>query len=88
MAGREAPDCIGWTGAEIRACCDISFRTGMDLEAAAKFIVPVSKSSPESIMQLRAMANGKFIDAHRPGMYDINRVEARETTSGRKITLE
>jgi SpoVK/Ycf46/Vps4 family AAA+-type ATPase len=86
------PACVGWTGAEIRACCDIAFRTGMTLEGAAEFIVPVSKSSPESIAQLRTMANGKFIDAHRPGLYDMNRVDGKEVGSkeekqGRRISV-
>lgn len=90
VTGQDIPECIGWTGAEIRACCDVAFRTGMTLQEAAKFIVPVAKSSAESINQLRMLASGKFIDAHRPGMYDINRVEtqAEPAKAGRKITLD
>jgi hypothetical protein len=86
ISGQTIPECAGWTGAEIRACCDISFRTAMSLVEAAKFIVPVAKSSPESITQLRTMSNGKFIDAHREGMYDMMRTEEVEK-SGRKISV-
>jgi len=84
----DIPDCAGWTGAEIRACCDVAFRTGMTLDEASKFIVPVSKSSADSIKLLRELANGKFIDAHRPGMYDMNRSEGEAKAAGRRIELQ
>ena len=87
---KETPECDGWTGAEIRACCDVAYRAGLTLDEAAKFVVPVSKSAPESIAQLRKLASGKFIDAHVPGMYDQTRVEEAEEVrvkKGRRVVL-
>ena len=61
--------CDGWTGAEIRACCMVAFRTGLALPEAAKYVVPVIKSAPEQVNALRQMAHGKFISASRPGLF-------------------
>lgn len=60
-----------WTGAEIKACCDVAFRTGFTLAEAAKFIVPVAKSSPDQVKALRDLANGRFISASAPGIFTL-----------------
>ena len=65
------PDDDGWTGAEIRQCCDLAWRLGCDLAEAAQYIVPVSKSSAEVIVRLRQSASGRFIDASKPGLYQM-----------------
>lgn len=64
------PDDDGWTGAEIRACCDVAYRAGISLAEAATFIVPVSKSASGDIEALRKMASGRFISASKPGIYN------------------
>lgn len=76
----------GWTGAEIKACCDVSFRTGMPLLASSKYIVPVCKSAADQIQALRTLANGKFLCANREGVYDMAHKPEEET--GRAIELE
>ena len=80
-----------WSGAEIRACCDVAFRTGLPLEDASKFVVPVIKSAPEQVRTLRAMAHNRFIDASRPGVYQFSEMAANEysepTRAGRKIDV-
>lgn len=81
------PDSDGWTGAEIKACCDVSFRTGLPLTEAAKFIVPVSKSAADQIQGLRQQAHGKFISANHAGVYEYNTQPASTTDEGRKIQL-
>jgi hypothetical protein len=67
---QQLPACDGWTGAEIRACCDVAFRTGLNLTEASKFIVPVIKAAPDQVKALREMANGRFISASKPGVYE------------------
>lgn len=62
----------GWTGAEIKACCDVAYRTNKPLISASKFIVPVCKSAAEQIQALRTLANGKFLCANREGIYDMS----------------
>lgn len=60
---------LEWTGAEIESCCEIADRTGMSLQEAAGYIVPVSRSGAQQIEQLRAQADGRFLSAGDPGVY-------------------
>ena len=78
------PDDEGWTGAEIKACCDIAWRTEQSLIDAAKFIVPVSKSAGDQIQALRSMASGRFISASKDGIYECEEAGA---PTGRKVKL-
>jgi hypothetical protein len=63
------PDDTNWTGREIRNACDIASRLGCTVKEAAEYIVPVSKSDPESIDRLRAQAHGRFLSSSYPGTY-------------------
>ncbi len=67
--GKIADD--GWTGAEIKQCCDIASRLGCSLAEASTFIVPVAKSAKDTIENLRNQAVGKFISASKPGTYQL-----------------
>jgi hypothetical protein len=66
----------GWTGAEIRTCCDIARRLNIKLIDAAKYIVPVAKSAAESIQKLREQASGRFISASDSGVYQFTKAAA------------
>ena len=57
----ELPDDNGWTGAEIKQCCEIAWRLGCSLKEAAKSVVPVSQSAPERLEKLRSQADGRFL---------------------------
>lgn len=82
------PFCIGWTGAEIKACCDVSYRTGLSLKEAAAFIVPVVKSAPDQVSGLRNQAHGRFICASKSGVYvHADRTQSNSELTGRKINL-
>lgn len=76
----------GWTGAEIRQCCDIAWRLGCSLKEAAAFIVPVSKSAADRIEALKKQADGKFLSASEPGVYQMTKPAAlpdqRRITNG------
>ena len=72
------PPCKDWTGAEIRACCDVAYRGGMTLVEASSFVVPVCKSGADSISQLRKVASQSFISASYAGVYRLP--VAQETT--------
>jgi len=65
----ELPSDEGWTGAEIRACCDVAYRSNIGLKEAAEFIVPVSIAAAAQIDALRKMASDKFISANTKGIY-------------------
>lgn len=78
----------GWTGAEIERCCDIADRLGVDLDEAARFVVPVSKSASDQILALRRSASGKFLSASRPGTYLYAEKEAAAAPAeGRSMLL-
>ena len=81
------PNSDGWTGAEIKACCDVSARTGLSLKEAASFIVPVSKSAADQILALRQQASGKFISANHAGVYEMNTNQNQNTDDTRRIQL-
>lgn len=80
QAARGLPADEGWTGAEIRQCCDIAWRLGATLKEASAFVVPVSQSASDQIEQLRKSATGKFLSANKPGVY---RFEDEPTTPAR-----
>jgi hypothetical protein len=71
---QKLPDDDGWTGAEIRVCCDLARRLGSTLVEAAGFVVPVARSAAQRIEQLRLQASGRFISASYPGIYRYERV--------------
>ena len=65
----EFPKDAGWTGAEIRNCCDIAYSLGVSVKEAGSYIVPVCESDPTGITTLREEADGKFISASYEGKY-------------------
>ena len=58
-----------WTGAEIKACCRLAALLDLPLTAAAANIVPVARTSAESVEKLRQWASGRCLSADRPGIY-------------------
>ena len=53
-----------WTGAEIRSCCRLAALLDVPLSQAAQNVVPVAKTSAESLARLRQWASGLL--AYRP----------------------
>jgi hypothetical protein len=79
----------GWTGAEIKQCCEIAYRLRCTLAEAAAYIVPVSRSAADQIEQLRGTASGRFISASQPGVYRLEKsTPAPLAASGRAIQLQ
>lgn len=70
------PDDTGWTGAEIRQCCELAYRLDCTLMEASAYIVPVSKSAADQIETLRTQAHGRFLSASYSGLYDKDRLLA------------
>ncbi|MCX6379239.1 MAG: AAA family ATPase [Armatimonadetes bacterium] len=62
----------GWTGAEIKQCCELAYRLDYSLVEASAYIVPVSKSAADQIEGLRSQAQGRFVSASYPGVFDKN----------------
>jgi SpoVK/Ycf46/Vps4 family AAA+-type ATPase len=82
------PNDEGWTGAEIRQCCDIAWRLGCSLKEAAGFVVPVSKSAADKLEALRNQADCKFLSASQPGVYRKQVSPTKPETSARTLVLE
>jgi hypothetical protein len=66
------PEDDGWTGAEIRECCEKAVDFGISLKDSAAYVVPVARSMADEIKRLRMQASGKFIDAESPGLYEYH----------------
>lgn len=81
------PNDTGWTGADIFACCDLAYRLHTSLIDASSFVVPISKSDPDTVEQLRLLASNRFISAASPGAYVYNPapIEKSAAPSGRRI---
>jgi len=63
------PNDEGWTGAEIRNCCDFAYQLDCSLVEAAEFIVPVAKTDAKAIDEIRSIAKNTFLSANYPGPY-------------------
>lgn len=84
IPNQKLPDSEGWTGAEIKQCCDLADRLGITLKEAAQYVVPVSVSAKEAIETLRKEANGRYLSASYPDKYKYS---ALKTSGGRNIRL-
>ncbi len=79
--GYELPQDDGWTGAEIRNCCMVAYRTRRSLREAALFITPQARIDAENIDRLRQQANGRYLSASYPGFYQYSRIAAAPITA-------
>lgn len=66
----------GWSGAEIKACCEIAWRLTVSIAEAGKYIVPVAISAKELIQGLRKTASNRFISASYPGLYKYTELKS------------
>ncbi len=79
------PESQDWTGAEIEACCEVAWRTGLPLAEAASYIVPVAVSASESINALRRLAHNRFVSASKPGLYAMPGAGGQTVTGNRNL---
>lgn len=63
------PDSTNWVGREIESCCRLSYRMECGLDEAAKYIVPICRSSSDVMENLRGLADGRFNSASYPGEF-------------------
>ena len=61
----------GWSGANIRDCCELAYAMSCTLEEASKRLVPAAQQDPQGLERLRNMAAGKFLSASYPGPYRL-----------------
>jgi hypothetical protein len=65
------PDLDGYSGAEIRQVAIEAAYNGGDLEAAARFVIPISKSQKPQMDALREWAKARTIPAGRPQVEEV-----------------
>jgi hypothetical protein len=70
-ASQKLPSDEQWTGAEIKACCRLAALLDVPLSAAAQNIVPVARTSGESVEKLRQWASGRCLSADHAGIYEV-----------------
>ena len=80
------PNDQGWTGAEIKTCCDIAWRLDISLQEASKYVVPVSQSGPEIVEAIRRLAHGRFISSSYSGVYMHPRIPVNKQDSDTQET--
>lgn len=76
-----------WSGAEVRACCDVAYRAAIPIRRAATFVVPVIRAAPDQVTALRQLAHGRFISASKPGIYNYKPETVEQSTGGRRIQV-
>lgn len=81
------PDDEGWTGAEIRQCCDIAYRIDQPLVEAAGYIVPVSVAASGKIDALCREADNRYISAAYPGLYRYEKLDKPQVDTSRSRAL-
>lgn len=85
------PNDDGWTGSEIKSCCKLaSIRkkkdgSKMSLVDAAKFIVPVMRSNPESVGFMRTMAHGRYVSASKEGTYEFSELKEKQIEDTKRL---
>lgn len=84
----ERPNDVGWTGAEIRNCCELAYKfASTPAVVGPKYIIPVTKSDPQSVESLRVSAMNRFLSAAYPGTYQGPPPAEVLPTTKRKLTL-
>ena len=81
--------CEGWSSSDIYNVCRVARKLNISVEQAAPlYIVPAAKQDPDGLANLRAIADGKFLDANKGGMYSApimkDAARAREA-GGRRL---
>jgi len=69
--GKNLPDLDGYSGAEIRQVAIEAAYSGGDLTAAARFVIPISRSQKGQIDALREWARARTIPASRPAVQEV-----------------
>jgi SpoVK/Ycf46/Vps4 family AAA+-type ATPase len=75
----KVPDLDGYSGAEIRQVAIETAYNGFDLETAARFVIPISKSQKQQMDALREWAKARTIPASKP--------QAAETKGKRRVQV-
>lgn len=87
LSGSGLPPAENWSGRDIRNCCRLAKRLRKPIADVASLIVPSEQVDKEKIEALRQFADGRYLDAGRPGLYRHTEVVdvPAEALGGRRI---
>jgi len=68
-AHQPVPPDADFTGAEIRSCCRLAALLDVSLVEAVQNVVPIARTSGESVKKLREWASGRCLCADHKGLY-------------------
>lgn len=69
-ADQQPPD-EGWSGSDIRCVCELAHTMGLPMDDVLKFAASNSKTNPEIVRTARESANGRYLSASFPGVYQM-----------------
>jgi hypothetical protein len=79
----------GWTGREIKGCCEKAYRLNIPILEAAKYVVPCTVSNAGRVEHLRRSSSGKYLSASHEGLYTYDpsdeAIPVVSGTSGRRM---
>ncbi len=78
-ANQETPDMTNWTGRDVDNCARKADTLGISLVEASEYIVPLLTSHKEQMDTLRQSANGRFLSASKPGVYEYTPAVSKPT---------
>jgi hypothetical protein len=81
------PNDEGWTGADIAECAYKAWDLDIAVREAAEYVVPLSISSQARIEALENEANGRYLSASEPGIYQRHQAPAAKDQR-RKLTIQ
>jgi SpoVK/Ycf46/Vps4 family AAA+-type ATPase len=76
---QEIPDMTNWTGRDVDNCARKADTLGISLVEASDYIVPLLTSHKEQMDTLRQNANGRFLSASKPGVYEYKPAATKPT---------
>ena len=68
-SGKNTPDDRMYAGSDIRNCCERAWKMGCTIKYASQFIAPVGKTARDVIRSAQRLADGNFLSASHPGLY-------------------
>lgn len=78
-----------WTGAEIRSCCRLAHSLGKSLAQIAETnVVPISRSNPELLPNMRKEASGKYLCANTGSIFTIDKAQQPARRKAQSVKLE
>ncbi len=83
---QKMPDMTNWTGRDVDNCARKADTLSISLVEAGSYVVPLLTSHKEDMDVLRQSANGRFLSASKPGVYQY--VPAKETHGSSVVVSE